>query len=216
MKLITLRDTFDIPPTVRRCDAALVLQENTLAPMLREVLNRLQLRGRPKRKMEVSEGAEADHEDEFVINPASLLREETATAAVTRGATRAAAHRVDRARFKVIPATTRSSTRRKQRPAGTPSPRPQQDEEPSITPASTATEGEEIGTPMEAERPALATEDSHQPTESDQTDHRPPVCRGHSEQLERMGGILRDGTQLKTAQQEDLLLKPIRNALEKG
>lgn len=43
VKLTTLRDIFDIPPTLRRFDVALMMQENTLAPMLREVLNILQL-----------------------------------------------------------------------------------------------------------------------------------------------------------------------------
>lgn len=114
VKLTTLRDTFDIPPTLRRCDVALVLQENTLAPMLREILNILQLRGRPKRMMEVSQGAETGQEEEFVINLASLLQEEMATAAVTRGITRAAAHSVEHSRSKVTPATTRSATRRAQ------------------------------------------------------------------------------------------------------
>lgn len=188
-KLTTTQDNFDIPPTLRRCDSALVMQEKTLAPMLREILSLLQLRGWPKRKMDGSQGEQAREEEQLAIDLASLLQEEKTIAAVTRGATRTAAHRVDRSQFKVTPAMTRSVTRRAQQPAEATSPRPRQKGGPSKTraPATTqVTNSEEaqMSTPREVETPTPTTEDVNQSTASDQTDQRQSVCRGHSEQLE--------------------------------
>ena len=48
-KLTTAQEHFRVPPTVRMRDAALVLQEFTLPPMLREVLHLLQIRTAPRR-----------------------------------------------------------------------------------------------------------------------------------------------------------------------
>ena len=53
VKLTTTREDYTIPRTLRRRDVARVLEENTLPPMLRGVLNLLKLRGRAKRQMEV-------------------------------------------------------------------------------------------------------------------------------------------------------------------
>ena len=63
VKLTTTREDYTIPRTLRRRDVARVLEENTLPPMLREVLNLLKLRGRAKRQMDVfaKPGQEENH-----------------------------------------------------------------------------------------------------------------------------------------------------------
>ena len=53
-------------------------------------------------------------------------------------------------------------------------------------------------------------------TPEPQEEEQQQLCRGHSEELERMEAILRDTARLVEAQQEDPLLGPIRKALEKG
>ena len=55
------------------------------------------------------------------------------------------------------------------------------------------------------------------PSETDQQQEVPSaICKGHSDQLEQMEATLRDVKHLGEAQKEDLLLGPIRAALEKG
>ena len=53
-------------------------------------------------------------------------------------------------------------------------------------------------------------------TPEPQEEEQQQLCRGHSEELERMEAILRDTARLVEAQQGDPLLGPIRKALEKG
>lgn len=145
MKLTTLQDTFDIPLTLRRCDAALVVQEDTLAPMLRDFVFLLQLRGRPKRTMDASRRAdEGLVKEEFLFDLASIQKEDTTATEVTREVTRAANHRVDGSRFKFTPAITRSATRQARQSHEVPQARPQQKTEkpqtPTLTSESTSTE----------------------------------------------------------------------------
>lgn len=45
VKLTTAQDDFNVPPSVRRIDAALALEEFTLPPMLREAVNVLGIHG---------------------------------------------------------------------------------------------------------------------------------------------------------------------------
>ena len=70
-----MREDYTIPRTLRRRDVARVLEENTLPPMRREVLNLLKLRGRAKRQMDVfakpvqEENHTLDQEGELISCP---------------------------------------------------------------------------------------------------------------------------------------------------
>ena len=94
VKLTTTREDYTIPRTLRRRDVARVLEENTLPPTLREVLNLLKLRGRPKRQMEVcakpvqEENHTLDQEGVLFIGLAALLLEDIAAAVTTRAVLR--------------------------------------------------------------------------------------------------------------------------------
>lgn len=65
----------------------------------------------------------------------------------------------------------------------------------------------------------IPMQDTHPSTTTgDQTpeEEGPSLCRGQSEQLERIENILRDVGQLVKTQREDLMLGPIRKAPERG
>lgn len=272
VKLTTTRDSFSIPPTLRRRDVARVLEECSPPPMLREALSLLQLRGRERRQMEVF-GEEAQggddtlvREDELLIGLASMQLEETTAAMVTREKTQAAGlTSFDRSRFKVIPRETRhaAAVRKERETREAQATKPQTEEVPPPLPTASSSSPEGTQPPsvspqqLPVEAPALkhpappaSRKDSSPQTPTpepatatpstdvpmpdvesqtqapsmdmeeeeaiEEEDPGPTVSRSHSQQLERMENILRDHARLASAQQEDLLLGPIRKALEQG
>ena len=69
---------------------------------------------------------------------------------------------------------------------------------------------------MEVDSPALNLELSAPRADSEAEAPSPQVSRGFSEQLAKMENVLRGPSQLAAEQQKDLILGPIREALEKG
>ncbi|CAB1106551.1 unnamed protein product [Ectocarpus sp. CCAP 1310/34] len=119
VKLPTTRVDFVIPNTMRRKDAARVMQEWRPAPMWQEVVNLLQLRGWRQRRMNDAGGTThyaADPEEELIIRLATLWVDsededsenkevEEGDVAVLQPAETAAIG--DRSRYKIIPRVTR-------------------------------------------------------------------------------------------------------------
>eukprot|EP00752_Nemacystus_decipiens_P012408 g10995.t1 len=235
VKLTTTREDFAVPNTMRRRDTARVLEEWTLPPMLREVLSLLQLQSMERGTAEApgermqTQGGPRYQEGELVIGLAALQLEEPIAAT-------AGEPPFDRSRFKVIPRETRAAAAaRKVREAKEaqsaaevdPSPplqEPEQEnshmesselqdspspEEPALSPQPTSTTEEPDSNMPDTEPPAPAAEAASETAVI-------PVCRGHSDQLEKMERVLRDPVELATEQQRDFVLGPIRKDLEDG
>ena len=234
-KLATTREDFNIPATLRRRDVARVLEECSPPPMLKEALSLLQLRGRKRPQAgtlgaRTQEGEAYTPEGELLIGLASLQLEPTA--APVRG---------DKSQFKVIPRVTRRQAARQAEEARTAQDAAQQEEDPPPAqeqppleeptlqpqgqqgpPEETAPPGDPPPAPTatpEVEDPDVSMPDvegPELPTAAEEEDPGPTVYKGHSEQLEMMENILRNPSKLAASQQEDLLLGPIRTALQKG
>ena len=232
VKLTTSREQFIVPPTIRTRDAARIMQEFTLPPMLREVLYLLQIQASPRR-------AERQQADELLIGLAALNLEGGEDGAATT-------REQDRSRFKVTPAVLRSSTRRR-REERLHEQRSNQPETGTTTetggrrrgsqnnPRRSTTSPRPVADPMRDDSPTLQHDQTTQetgathPTEiTPGTEREHPrdapaqetlpltICRGHSERLEQMETTLRDIKLLREAQTSDPLLGPIRTALDKG
>eukprot|EP00752_Nemacystus_decipiens_P018499 g16585.t1 len=235
VKLTTTREDFAVPNTMRRRDTARVLEEWTLPPMLREVLSLLQLKSMERGTAEApgermqKQGGPRYQEGELMIGLAALQLEEPSAAT-------AGEPPFDRSRFKVIPRETRAAAAaRKAREAKEaqsaaevdPSPplqEPEQEnshmesselqdspspEEPALSPQPMSTTEEPDRNMPDTEPPAPAAEASSETAVI-------PVCRGHSDQLEKMERVLRDPVELSMEQQRDFVLGPIRKDVEEG
>lgn len=109
-KLTTTRESFNIPPTLQRRGVALVLEENTAPPKLREVLNLLPFR--VKRQVEVfsdEEHQEDDFREELLRGLASLQLDDHCgdTKYTTRGASQQPIG--DKSRSKITPGDWRGA-----------------------------------------------------------------------------------------------------------
>lgn len=100
-RLTTAQESFQVPPTVRKTDAAWALEEFTLPPMLREVVNSLGVHGVVKRHEDIRKGIE-----EELLDLANLWFASTNVVAPIDTTL------LQKPRFEVTPAVTRSASRR--------------------------------------------------------------------------------------------------------
>ena len=185
-------------------------------------------------------GTTSQPEEELLIGLACLQLDNTTAAVTTRGDTREAQER--RAKFKVIPRETRLQARQKRAaqeaekvekepekppqpaspvpsPQRTPTPPPLEAPRQSPPPSPLATQQQSPPPspplPISPSSPVSENRDSAMDIETlePQEEEQQQLCRGHSEELERMETILRDTARLVEAQQGDPLLGPIRNCL---
>ncbi|CAN0166915.1 unnamed protein product, partial [Ectocarpus fasciculatus] len=204
-KLTTTLDSFPTPRSLRRSDVAKILEEFTLPPMLREVLNLLSLQN-------IVQTDTREEEQDLLIGLASLQLDTMETTTDTRDP-----HEVAMAitsspntppKYKITPAVLRSATRKNRDETTTP----------AATPATTATQ-----TPSSGQRQRHRNRrTSPPPTPSPPLTRQTPeeiqqdVSKRHSARLEELENILRDTKLLIKSQCRDPILGPIRRQLEKS
>ncbi|CAB1114741.1 unnamed protein product [Ectocarpus sp. CCAP 1310/34] len=120
VKLTTAQGDFQIPPTVRRTDAAWALEEFTLPPMLREASSTLEVYGIAPTTMDPRNSLA----DDLLFSPHDVFADTTEAAADTA---------LQEPRFAVTPAVTRRTTRRGQPPPRPPAPPPWREPGPAGT-----------------------------------------------------------------------------------
>ena len=235
-RLTTTDYDFNVPPTVRRCDAARVLEEFSLPPMLREVLNLFRLQAVTLGAAEGEATAKGDQEGELSIGLACLqIDDDSGTTAPATAKFQAGLPRFKVTPTEVVAALSRSELRQKLVKEVTPAVTRRATRQVRLKEASTeaAPAAEDEPSPRAEEpvrEPSPVTVDMDPPLEAadedvvedtaadgenspaadgDQAAH----CRGHSEVLEQMERTLRSTESLVEAQRQDVVLGPIHDRL---
>lgn len=206
-KLTTTLDSFPTPRSLRRSDVAKILEEFTLPPMLREVLNLLSLQN-------IVQTDTREEEQDLLIGLASLQLDTMEITTDTRDP-----HEVAMAitsspntppKYKITPAVLRSAIRKNR----------DETTRPAATPATTATQTPSKRSGQRQRHRNRKTSPSPTPspplTKQTPEEIQQDVNKRHSARLEELENILRDTKLLIKSQCRDPILGPIRRELEKS